>query len=145
MALKEEYTNRYQNALINISENLERELKSNLQGILHIDRINSRPKSIGRFLQKSEKKDESGVLKYSDPINQIQDQIGARIIVFYLDDIENVNIRLLKYYTPIENKLIIPDSEKEFGYEGKHFIFLIPSDVIPDETSMAGNTTKGDV
>lgn len=135
MTLQEAYTNRFNNALKQISENLEIELISNLQGIKHIDRINSRPKSTERFLQKSKKEDENGNLKYSDPINQIQDQIGARVIVFYLDDIENVKNQLLKYYTPIEEQLIIPDSEKEFDYEGKHFIFLIPPDVIPDNTN----------
>jgi len=132
MTLKQAYTSRFNQVLRQISENLEIELSSNLQEIKHIDRINSRPKSIERFLQKSKKKDDSGALKYSDPINQIQDQIGARIIVFYLNDIKTVKAQLLKYYTPIEEKLIIPDSEKEFDYEGKHFIFLIPPDVVPD-------------
>jgi ppGpp synthetase/RelA/SpoT-type nucleotidyltranferase len=132
MNLEEEYTIRYYKALLTISIDLENELKSNLEGILHIDRIYSRAKSIDRFMQKARKKDEEGNIKYSDPLYQIQDQIGARIIVFYLDDINPVEKKLLKYYTPIEEQLIFPDSEKEFDYEGKHFIFLVPSDVIPD-------------
>jgi putative GTP pyrophosphokinase len=135
MKLKIEYTKRFNLVLKQISENLEKDLKSNLQGILHIDRISSRPKSIDRFLEKAQKMKEPEVMKYSDPLSQIQDQIGARIIVLYLDDIDIVKKQLLKYYTPIEEKLIIPDSEKEFDYEGKHFIFLIPSDTVPDETN----------
>lgn len=132
MNLKKEYTKRYDQALIKISINLEKELQSILEKIKHIDRIYSRPKSVERFIQKSKKKDERDNDKYSDPLNQIQDQIGARVIVFYLDDIDIVKTQLLKYYKPIEEQLIIPDSEKEFDYEGTHFIFLIPSDIIPD-------------
>jgi putative GTP pyrophosphokinase len=133
MTLKQIYTDRYNSALIQISKNLEQELLSNLDGIEHIDRIYSRPKSIDRFLSKSKILDGSGKPKYSDPINQIQDQIGARIIVFYLDDVDKIKAQLLRYYTPIEEEYKIPESEKEFDYEGMHFIFLIPPDVIPDK------------
>jgi len=132
MTLLEKYTKRYSQALIILSKKLEDDLSENLHGLVHIDRIYSRPKSTDRFILKASKKDEKGNIKYSDPINQIQDQIGARVIVFYTSDIPSVQNQLLKYYTAIEEKLKIPDSIKEFDYEGKHFIFLIPSDIIPE-------------
>jgi len=131
MSLKEKYSLRYK-TLVEISQKLQEDLSSNLIDTSHIDRINARPKSVERFLRKSKNRNSDKSEKYSDPLNQIQDQVGARIIVFYLDDIEIVETVLRRYYQPIEEQLIIPDSEKEFGYEGKHFIFLLPSDVVPD-------------
>jgi ppGpp synthetase/RelA/SpoT-type nucleotidyltranferase len=38
-----------------------------------------------------------------------------------------------KYFKPIEMKEVVPDSESEFGYFGKHYVLFIPNDVIGDE------------
>lgn len=132
MNLRDEYVGKY-HLLQVIANSLQSELEENLRGLEHIDRISTRPKSIDRFIQKALKKEKDGSLKYTDPMNQIQDQVGARVVVFYLDDLAMIEEQLLKYYNPIEKQLIYPDSEKEFGYEGKHFIFLLPSDVLPDD------------
>ena len=37
-----------------------------------------------------------------------------------------------KYFRAIESRLLVPESEWEFGYFGKHHILVIPSDVIDD-------------
>jgi ppGpp synthetase/RelA/SpoT-type nucleotidyltranferase len=37
-----------------------------------------------------------------------------------------------KYFRYIESRQIVPDSEREFGYEGRHFILFIPRDVFDD-------------
>jgi len=132
MTLEEQYTERFNKALKDIAINLEQELKHNLAGVEHIDRIYSRPKSVDRFLIKAEKTEKNGRPKYEEPLKQIQDQIGARVIVFYISDVEKVKSILLENYRPIEEQLVIPDSEKEFDYEGKHFIFILPKEVIPE-------------
>jgi len=36
-----------------------------------------------------------------------------------------------QYYTPIEKQNIVPDSVREFGYEGKHYIIFIPDAILP--------------
>jgi putative GTP pyrophosphokinase len=133
-SLKDIYTERFNKALIPISQSLEYELHKTLKDFPRIDKITARPKSIDRFLEKAAKI-EDGIPKYIDPVNQIQDQIGARIVTFYLDDVNLVSDYVSKYYSPIEIKKHIPDSEKEFGYFGKHFIFLIPEDLIPSRIS----------
>ncbi|MGB2174818.1 MAG: hypothetical protein ACPH06_07865 [Flavobacteriaceae bacterium] len=135
MKLKIIYENRFNLALKFIVERLEKDLCENLNGIPRIDRISIRAKSIDRFLKKSKKILDNGSLKYNDPINQIQDQIGARVIVLYLDDVKVVETELKKYYTPIEEQKLVPDSEKEFDYEGKHFVLLLPSDVLPEDVN----------
>lgn len=130
--IREDYTKRYNEALTRIAKCLEEELKENLTGTQHIDRVSARAKSIDRFVAKAEKI-ENGKPKYDSPLSQIQDQIGARIIVFYLNDIENIENIITKYYTKVEERQLIPESEKEFGYEGKHYILLLPKDIVDEE------------
>ena len=79
---------------------------------------------------KAIKKDDSGNPKYSDPLNQIQDQIGARIICFYLHDVDAVSECISSYFNNIEHKLVQPDDQSKFGYVGRHFILHFPEDVI---------------
>ena len=37
-----------------------------------------------------------------------------------------------KYFTPIEFKDHIPESEWEFGYFGRHYVLVLPTDVISE-------------
>jgi putative GTP pyrophosphokinase len=126
------YKKRFEVALQPIARNIENELKDILLNVKNIDRIVARAKSIDRFLLKSNKI-EKGRKKYSDPISQIQDQIGARIITFYIEDVELVSREILRYYREIERKKLIPESESEFGYVGNHFILLINQELIPED------------
>ncbi len=113
--------------LVEIAQNIAKDLDDKLVGCDHIDRIAVRAKSIDSFTKKAIKQ-EDGKKKYEDPLNEIQDLIGARIIVFYLDDVEKIKDRILRYYQKIEQKSIVPDSEKEFGYEGVHLILRIQTE-----------------
>jgi len=122
------YSERYSKALVPLAQNLESLIKQLAGDRKRIDRITARPKSIDRFMEKAYKL-ENGILKYSDPINQIQDQLGARIVTFYLSDIDKLDEFVHGYFSPIEERKIVPDSDKEFDYEGKHFILFIPDDI----------------
>lgn len=73
-----------------------------------------------------------GKLKYSDPLSQIQDQIGARIIVFYQSDVERIDQLVKRYFRAIEYRKVVPDSESEFGYFGHHLILILPTDIVED-------------
>lgn len=138
--LKKIYTERFNKVLVPLAQELESEIREYLIEENRIDKVTARPKSIESFLLKS-KKTENCVIKYNDPINQIQDQIGARIVTYYLEDVERISKLILTYYRPIENKSIVPDSDTEFGYFGTHFILLFPPELIPeiDETSLILN------
>lgn len=132
--LEKEYKKRYNKALQKLAKKIEGHLQDLLIGATpRIDRITARAKSPLRFLGKANKVGDDGQPKYSDPINQIQDQIGARIVTFYKSDIEQVSIKVKKYISPIEEKNIVPDSENEFGYEGKHYILFIPTELFTAE------------
>jgi ppGpp synthetase/RelA/SpoT-type nucleotidyltranferase len=129
--LTAEYDVRFSDVLVPASASLETLLKSYFQGIDRIDRVCARAKSPKRFLQKSEKV-RDGVRVYQDPLGEIQDQIGARIIVFYTDDVEPASQRVLKYFRHIEELRKEPASESEFGYFGRHYILALPPDCIPE-------------
>jgi ppGpp synthetase/RelA/SpoT-type nucleotidyltranferase len=130
MSLADDYKHRFMTALSPIAEALEQQLRSYLSEESNIDRISARAKSVDRFLSKAEKKGVDGNNKYSDPLNQIQDQVGARIVTFYVSDIKVICAVVEKYYRLVETKTIVPDSEWEFGYFGNHYILLLPRDVI---------------
>lgn len=131
--LPQEYARRFEDYLKPLAKELESYLENLLVDSPRIDSIRARAKDVARFLGKASKK-ENSKLKYSDPLKQIQDQIGARIITFYLDDVDRVSKIIEDYFAPIEAKRIIPDSESEFGYEGKHYILFIPEDILDDKT-----------
>lgn len=128
-----EYQSRYEDNLTEIASKLSIFLIDMLDEIPRIDRITARAKSPDRFLGKALKCKDDGSVKYTSPFIQIQDQIGARIIVFYKQDVDAVSAEIEKYLRKIEAKEVIPDSVKEFGYVGKHFILALPDDVISDD------------
>lgn len=101
---------------------------SSLAGTPRIDRVSARAKTPQRFLGKAQKLNTDGSRKYSDPL----DQVGARVIVFYLKDVETISETVERYYTRIERKDLVPESLREFGYVGKHYILGLPEDVFDD-------------
>lgn len=125
----QQYTLRYTTALRPLSELLEAYIRDIFGALPHIDRITARPKSPERFIQKAAKV-EHGSRKYTDPLSQIQDQIGARIVVFYPSDCSALSTTVKDYFAPIEEKSFIPDTPDRFGYEGKHFVLFLPGDII---------------
>ena len=132
--LEKLYKERYDKVLTIVANKLEDHIKYLVKDIPRIDRVSARAKSITRFLDKA-RKTENNKPKYTDPLSQIQDQVGARIVTFYNSDIEPVSKTILDYFAPIEKRTIVPDSVNEFGYEEKHFILLIPKDLITPDLS----------
>ncbi|GGB64558.1 GTP pyrophosphokinase [Glycocaulis alkaliphilus] len=130
--LRATYEQRYNDVLLPLATNLELYIRDIFAGIERIDRISVRPKSIDRFISKSLAKNEAGTNKYSDPLEQIQDQIGARIIVLFKQDVEKISNIAEESFRYVENKDVEPEAVYEFSYFGKHFISLIPHDVLDD-------------
>jgi ppGpp synthetase/RelA/SpoT-type nucleotidyltranferase len=126
--LRADYANRHTKALAPVATALVDNLTEVFAGIPRIDRVTARAKSIERFMSKAAKKD-GDKLKYDDPLNQIQDQIGARIITFYSSDVPMIEEVILREFRPIESKHVVPQHQWEFGYFGRHHILLVPSDL----------------
>jgi putative GTP pyrophosphokinase len=130
--LETAYRQRHTKVLMPLASGIATYITERFESQARIDRICARAKDVSSFLKKA-KKIERGKLKYSEPIRQIQDQIGARIITFYRSDVESLDKIVRKYFRAIESRDHIPDSEWEFGYFGKHYILVIPSDVIAED------------
>jgi putative GTP pyrophosphokinase len=131
-SLREEYDARCKQLLVPLAGRLELFLREIFKDSPRIDRISVRAKNVDRFVAKAEKQ-ELDKPKYSDPLNQIQDQLGARIVTFYPSDVDALAEKVTTYFRHIEARKIVPDSEREFGYEGRHFILFLPRDVFKDE------------
>ena len=127
--LRRVYSERYESSLKPLAERIAEYLASCLSYCERIDRLTARAKDIDSFLTKAAKI-EDGRAKYDDPINQIQDQVGARIITFYISDVDIIADAVESYCRPIESRTMVPESDSEFGYFGKHYVLLLPTDVI---------------
>lgn len=114
---------------------LEILLKAQLNGVPRIDRVTTRAKSPERFLAKASKV-ANGLPKYSDPLSEIQDQVGARVVVLYEQDLTAISTVVDRYYHRFEKQQVIPESEWEFGYFGLHYVLALPGDVVPKEISI---------
>jgi GTP pyrophosphokinase len=114
-----------------VADKLQAFIESRVSGVAHIDRISARAKDPDRFATKAGKLNGDGTPKYAAPLQQIQDQIGARIVVFYANDVDEVATVMERYFRPVERKDLVPDSNWEFGYFGRHWILALPDDVIP--------------
>ena len=128
--LRSQYSTRRANILEPIAAALQKHLRNQLRDIKRIDQITARAKDVDSFMDKAVREKDEGGPKYPDPLNEIQDQIGVRVVTFYLDDVDTVSQELESYYHDIENRRVEPDSTKEFDYVGKHYILILPRDVV---------------
>jgi putative GTP pyrophosphokinase len=86
-SLEAAYRRRYEAVLVPLAEALGAHITDCMKGQPRIDRITARAKDVDRFTKKAATRVD-GNLKYTEPLSQIQDQIGARIVVFYKSDVE---------------------------------------------------------
>jgi len=129
MTVEAQYRARYETVLFPIADKLSNLLQDIFAGQPRIDRISTRPKSVERFMGKAAAV-KDGKAKYDDPLHQIQDQIGARIITFYKDDVHRISEEVQRYFHAIESKDMLPENEWEFGYFGNHHILMLQQDLI---------------
>ena len=102
-----------------LAAELEAKTKEALADVPHIDRIGFRVKDHKSFLKKAVQP------KYSNPLEQLEDQVAGRVITFFRDDIPIVRNRLTEWFGDVEHETKEPAGPSEFGYESDHFIFVI--------------------
>jgi putative GTP pyrophosphokinase len=106
-SLRAQYARRHREVLTRMAPALERLVRDAVADLPRVDRIAVRAKDVDRFVKKAKLKIGKRP-KYVDPLNQIQDQLGARIVVFYLDDVKRVARLVDKYFRPVVGGHPIP-------------------------------------
>lgn len=129
MSLLETYGARFQKTLVPLAAAIQAHLENRLKGALRIDRITARAKSVASFVKKATETVD-GEPRYDDPLEDIQDQVGARIITFYKADIDAIEAEVKRWFRTIEIKSKFQGSEWEFGYFGRHMILLTPMELL---------------
>ena len=112
-----------------VRHELQQAIDACLRTMPHIDIKQSRVKNPDRFIKKASK-EIMGDRKYKHPLDEIQDQIGARIIVFYLSDVDPICQKILSEFQEVEDFRKDPENPSEFAYVGHHLICFIPPDIV---------------
>lgn len=130
------YKQHYLSFLRRVAENLEELMVNHTAGMPRIDQITARAKDPESFANKATQTEKDGSLKYENPLTEIQDQIGARVVVFYKADVDRVLTVIHEYFQAIEEQELVPESVWEFGYFGTHLVLALPKDVIPADVAV---------
>lgn len=134
-----EYEKRYE-ILKNVAKNICSEVEECLKGLPHIDRIYFRAKDPQSFFEKAT--DSRNKPAYAYPLTEIEDQVGGRIIVFFLSDLDAIKQKINARFTTVESSRRRPGKDEEFGYESHHFILIIPPTAKPKEWPDDGDFPK---
>jgi ppGpp synthetase/RelA/SpoT-type nucleotidyltranferase len=106
-----------------LAAKLEHETRRQFEGVPHIDRISFRAKGVESFLEK--------VLErrvdppYAEPLIEVEDQVGGRILVFFVSDVDSAREQAERLFTPVEAVLRRPETYNVFDYESFHAIYGI--------------------
>lgn len=133
----EEYQRKYDFFLRTIAQKLKEHIRSLVMEAPNIDRVTARAKEPERFTEKALRLNEDGTPKYTHPLTEIQDQLGARIVVYYREDVDAIASVITRYFQPIEQRELVPESQWAFGYFGRHLVVPLPRDVVPDSIDVS--------
>jgi putative GTP pyrophosphokinase len=122
--LEEQYLSRTV-LLRQLAQTLHEGLSQTLEHTPHVDRITFRAKALESFRAKA------GRPEYDHPLQEIEDQVAGRVLVFFTSDIDVVRAAAATRWSPVEDHYHRPAADAEFGYETHHQIFLIPEHVKP--------------
>jgi ppGpp synthetase/RelA/SpoT-type nucleotidyltranferase len=125
--------------LSELADKLEEELRSLLSGVSHVDRVSFRTKSITSFVEKANDLGEAGRPKYAHPLEEIEDQVAGRILVFFRSDIAAVLDAIEGNWRKAEQRHKKPARTSQFDYETTHTVCLITPDMWPEGWSALEN------
>ena len=114
-----------------LARTLEKELRSTLRDLPHVDRISFRTKGIESFLEKAMDLDDKGKRKYAHPLEEIEDQVAGRVLVFYRPDIAAVLGVIEDKWRKAEQEHRRASITSQFDYETTHRICVITPDMCP--------------
>jgi ppGpp synthetase/RelA/SpoT-type nucleotidyltranferase len=113
-------SSQYDKLGLNLSQALELLLKENSISYLS---INYRIKESESFVGKIERK------SYKNPLNDIEDICGVRIVCYYQSDVEKIKEIIRKEFDIVEDENKEDNLEfDQFGYRSMHYIIKIKTD-----------------
>ena len=85
--------------------------------------ISSRTKTVQSFLAKLERKKD----KYGDPLKEVTDLAGIRVVTYYVEDVQNVVDLFRPHFTVDERRSVVKGGEEpdKFGYQSTHLIVTV--------------------
>ncbi len=88
--------------------------------------VDGRTKTVASFAEKASRVD-NGALLYPDPLTQITDQIGVRIITYVRDDVNAVAELLGQEFTVLDDRDLGQEtaSQGRWGYGSRHLLVAI--------------------
>lgn len=127
----EEYKRRYNNYKL-YAEVLEQVLKKAAKKLAPLAIVQTRPKAIASFAEKCQRKK----AKYKDPVNQLTDLCGGRVIVHTAEEVKAVS-DFIEQHFQIDEDNTIDVSQRlkptEFGYRSVHYIISFKPEVFPNK------------
>jgi putative GTP pyrophosphokinase len=117
--------------LASLATAIENEVAGLLRGVPHVDRVYFRAKDPESFGKKSVAVDANGGAKYSDPFQDIEDQVAGRVLVFFRRDLDVVIAKLREVFNRAEQVRKAPKAHDAFAYESVHLVFILPPHLLP--------------
>ncbi|WP_068117341.1 DUF429 domain-containing protein, partial [Nocardioides massiliensis] len=93
--------------------------------------VSGRAKSLTSFAAKASRTVD-GVPLYADPLTEITDQLGVRVVTYVTDDVDAVVDLLAEHHRILDDRDLGLEtaSEGRFGYSSRHLLLALP-DVAP--------------
>lgn len=102
---------------------------------IDIDAVESRTKTVESAAGKFGRLRSDGSLEFTDPLVQVTDLVGIRVITYLTSDIDRVVDAIADKFVVVKtiDKSVLAQHSGVFGYGGKHLIMSADGDRVPDE------------
>src|SRR6266480_3185092 len=122
MTLASAYTERVP-LLKKVAADLNDLLREILLEVPHVEGTTWRVKAVASFAEKATRK------RYTNPLYDIQDQIGLRVVVVYKSDVKPATDKVADEFRQVENRAVEEPEPEAFSYEARHLVCVIPPEI----------------
>ncbi|PRY63836.1 RelA/SpoT family protein [Knoellia remsis] len=107
--------------------------------------VTGRAKSVASFAGKASRVDAEGALLHPDPLTDITDQVGVRVVTYLQGDVTAVASLLSTQFAVLDDRDMGQEtaSEGRFGYSSRHLLVTLDADRLdPAYAHLAGRTAS---
>ncbi|MGB3773433.1 MAG: GTP pyrophosphokinase family protein [Rhodococcus sp. (in: high G+C Gram-positive bacteria)] len=130
----EEYRTRYDHFLAATSALSAAVEKFVSDADIDVDAVEARTKSVESAAGKFARLRADGSLEFTDPLTEVTDLVGIRVITYLTSDIDRVVDAIADKFVLLKtiDKSSLAQESGVFGYAGKHLIMAADGDRVPD-------------